>query len=140
MTPGLLGPRSAPADPIRIAFQVWGQSASWAELMRAGERVEALGFASLFANDHLMPILGDADGPVLGADGPVFEGWMTLGAWAARTTPSAVPYPPVASAPALQWVRMLAPRLMRMRACAPMSSHRRTSCAATASCYRARSR
>ena len=86
MTPGLLGPRSAPADPIRIAFQIWGQSASWAELMRAGERVEALGFASLFANDHLMPILGDADGPVLGSTGPVFEGWMTLGAWAARTT------------------------------------------------------
>ena len=53
---------------------------------QAGERVEALGFASLFANDHLMPILGDADGPVLGSAGPVFEGWMTLGAWAARTT------------------------------------------------------
>ena len=86
MTPGLLGPPAAPDEPIRIAFQIWGQSASWAELMRAGERVEALGFASLFANDHLMPILGDADGPVLGSTGPVFEGWMTLGAWAARTT------------------------------------------------------
>ena len=46
--------------------------------MGAGERIEAMGFASLFANDHLMPILGDADGPVLGAEGPVFEGWMTL--------------------------------------------------------------
>ena len=69
-----------------MGFQVWGQSATWAELMSAGERVEALGFASLFANDHLMPILGDADGPVLGASGPVFEGWMTLGAWAARTS------------------------------------------------------
>ncbi len=53
--------------------------------MAAGERIETLGFASLFANDHLMPILGDADGPILGAQGPVFEGWMTLGAWAART-------------------------------------------------------
>jgi hypothetical protein len=61
-------------------------SAGWDELMAAGERIEALGFASLFANDHLMPILGDADGPVLGAEGPVFEGWMTLGAWAARTS------------------------------------------------------
>ncbi len=45
-----------------------------------------MGFASLFANDHLMPILGDASGPVLGAHGPVFEGWMTLAAWAARTS------------------------------------------------------
>jgi alkanesulfonate monooxygenase SsuD/methylene tetrahydromethanopterin reductase-like flavin-dependent oxidoreductase (luciferase family) len=85
MTSSLLGPPGAPDEPIRIAFQIWGQSASWTELMDAGPRVEALGFASLFANDHLMPILGDADGPVLGSTGPVFEGWMTLGAWAART-------------------------------------------------------
>ena len=83
---GLLGPRPGPDAPIRIAFQVWGQAASWQDLMAAGERIEELGFASLFGNDHLMPILGDADGPVLGAQGPVFEGWMTLGAWAARTT------------------------------------------------------
>jgi alkanesulfonate monooxygenase SsuD/methylene tetrahydromethanopterin reductase-like flavin-dependent oxidoreductase (luciferase family) len=83
---GLLGPRPGPDDPIRIAVQIWGQAVSWHDLMAAGERVERLGFASLFANDHLMPILGDADGPVLGANGPVFEGWMTLAAWAARTT------------------------------------------------------
>ncbi len=83
---GLLGPRPGPSEPIRIGFQVWGQSAGWADLMAAGKRIEALGFASLFANDHLMPILGDADGPVLGSAGPVFEGWMTLAAWAARTT------------------------------------------------------
>jgi alkanesulfonate monooxygenase SsuD/methylene tetrahydromethanopterin reductase-like flavin-dependent oxidoreductase (luciferase family) len=83
---GLLGPRPDRADPIRIGFQVWGQAASWDELMDAAERVEGLGFASLFANDHLMPILGDADGPVLGSSGPVYEGWMTLGAWAARTS------------------------------------------------------
>ncbi len=82
----LLGQRAEPEAPIRIGFQVWGQSAGWDELMAAGERIEALRFASLFANDHLMPILGDADGPVLGAQGPVFEGWMTLGAWAARTS------------------------------------------------------
>ncbi len=69
-----------------MGFQVWGQSATWADLMAVGERIEALGFASLWANDHLMPILGNADGPVLGAQGPVFEGWMTLGAWAARTS------------------------------------------------------
>lgn len=82
---GLLGPPTDKHEPIRIGFQIWGQFATWAELMTAGERVEAAGFASLFANDHLMPILGDADGPVLGVEGPVFEGWMTLGAWAART-------------------------------------------------------
>ena len=83
---GLLGPPPDRGDPIRIGFQVWGQWVSWSGLMAAGERVEAMGFASLFANDHLMPILGDANGPVVGPAGPVFEGWMTLGAWAARTT------------------------------------------------------
>lgn len=82
----LLGPRGEPEEPIRIGFQIWGQSVAWPDLMAAGERIEAMGFASLWANDHLMPILGDADGPVLGPNGPIFEGWMTLGAWAARTT------------------------------------------------------
>jgi len=86
VSPGsLLGPPAAPSDPIRIGFQIWGQSVTWPDLMAAGERVEAMGFASLFANDHFMPILGDADGPVLGANGPVFEGWMTLAAWTHRT-------------------------------------------------------
>jgi alkanesulfonate monooxygenase SsuD/methylene tetrahydromethanopterin reductase-like flavin-dependent oxidoreductase (luciferase family) len=83
---GLLGPPPRPGDPIRIGFQVWGQSVAWPELMAAGERIESLGFASLFANDHFMPILGDAQGPVLGDPGPVFEGWMTLASWAARTS------------------------------------------------------
>ena len=82
----LLGPPPGRGEPIRIGFQIWGQSATWDELMRAGERVESAGFDSLFANDHMMPIHGDANGPVLGARGPVFEGWMTLGAWAARTS------------------------------------------------------
>jgi len=84
--PGLLGSPPGRDDPIRLGFQVWGQSVTWPDLMAAGERVEAMGFSSLWANDHVMPILGDADGPVLGAHGPVFEGWMTLGAWAARTS------------------------------------------------------
>lgn len=83
---GLLGPPPGSGEPIRIGFQIWGQAVSWPDLMAAGERVEAQGFTSLWANDHFMPILGDADGPMLGANGPVFEGWMTLGAWAARTT------------------------------------------------------
>ena len=83
---GLLGPRPDPSEPIRIGFQIWEQAVAWPELMAAGERIEALGFASLFANDHFMPILGDADGPVVGSAGSVFEGWLTLAAWAARTT------------------------------------------------------
>jgi alkanesulfonate monooxygenase SsuD/methylene tetrahydromethanopterin reductase-like flavin-dependent oxidoreductase (luciferase family) len=71
---------------MRLGFQVWGQSISWASLMAIGPRIEALGFASLFANDHVMPILGAGDGPLVGSDGPVFEGWMTLAAWAHATS------------------------------------------------------
>lgn len=84
--PGLLGPRPGRQDAIRIGFQAWGQSVSWTDLMATGQRVEALGFSSLFANDHLMPILGDADGPVVGSTGPVIEGWMTLAGLAAVTS------------------------------------------------------
>jgi alkanesulfonate monooxygenase SsuD/methylene tetrahydromethanopterin reductase-like flavin-dependent oxidoreductase (luciferase family) len=83
---GLLGPPPAPNDPIRIGFQVWSMGIAWADLMAAGERIEASGFSSLFANDHMMPVLGDAEGPVVGDEGPVFEGWMTLASWAARTS------------------------------------------------------
>ncbi|MBA2720496.1 MAG: LLM class flavin-dependent oxidoreductase [Chloroflexi bacterium] len=90
MTPpppgGLLGPPAGRDEPIRIGFQVWGQSVLWADLMAAGRRIEVLGFASLWANDHLMPILGDAGGPVVGPTGPVFEAWMTVAGWASQTS------------------------------------------------------
>jgi alkanesulfonate monooxygenase SsuD/methylene tetrahydromethanopterin reductase-like flavin-dependent oxidoreductase (luciferase family) len=81
----LLGPASAPGDPIRLGFQTWSMGVDWSDLMAAGERIETLGFASLWANDHMMPVLGDAAGPVVGPPGPVFEGWMVLAGWAART-------------------------------------------------------
>jgi alkanesulfonate monooxygenase SsuD/methylene tetrahydromethanopterin reductase-like flavin-dependent oxidoreductase (luciferase family) len=76
----------AARDPIGIGFQVWGQHVAWAELMATGVRIEELGFDSLFANDHLMPVLGGPDGPVVGPPGPIFEAWMTLAGWAARTS------------------------------------------------------
>ena len=82
---GLLGPRPAPDAPIRIGFQVWSMAIAWPELMAIGERIEALGFSSLFANDHFMPVLGDAAGAVIGPAGPVFDGWMVLAGWAGRT-------------------------------------------------------
>ncbi len=46
---------------------------------------------------------------------------------AARTTPSAVPYPPVASAPALQCVRIVAPSGTRAAPIAPIALHAATS-------------
>jgi alkanesulfonate monooxygenase SsuD/methylene tetrahydromethanopterin reductase-like flavin-dependent oxidoreductase (luciferase family) len=84
--PRLLGPPAVSGDPLRLGFQVWSMGIAWDDLMAAGERVESLGFASLFANDHFLPVLGDADGPVIGEPGPVFEGWMVLAGFAARTS------------------------------------------------------
>jgi alkanesulfonate monooxygenase SsuD/methylene tetrahydromethanopterin reductase-like flavin-dependent oxidoreductase (luciferase family) len=83
--PSLLGPEAAPGDPLRLGFQVWSMGIAWSDLMAAGRRVEGLGFSSLFANDHFLPVLGDADGPVVGEPGPVFEGWMVLAGFAAQT-------------------------------------------------------
>jgi alkanesulfonate monooxygenase SsuD/methylene tetrahydromethanopterin reductase-like flavin-dependent oxidoreductase (luciferase family) len=70
---------------IGVGFQVWGQSVAWRDLMATSTRIETLGFSSLYANDHFMPILGDANGPLVGSTGPVFEAWMTLAGWAAVT-------------------------------------------------------
>lgn len=75
---------STPA-PLRVGFQVWGQQVTWPELMAAGQAIEALGFDSLFSNDHFYPVVGGPDGPVTGQDGPIFEGWMILAGFVAAT-------------------------------------------------------
>jgi hypothetical protein len=38
----------------------------WADLMAIGPRIEAPGFASSFANDHFMPVLGSGEVPIVG--------------------------------------------------------------------------
>ena len=51
---------------------------SWPDLLEAGVRADRLGYDSLWTWDHLYPIVGSADGPIL-------EGWLTLAAWAQAT-------------------------------------------------------
>jgi alkanesulfonate monooxygenase SsuD/methylene tetrahydromethanopterin reductase-like flavin-dependent oxidoreductase (luciferase family) len=53
--------------------------------MDAGEKVERLGFDSLWSNDHLFPVVAGPEGAMGAGDGPVFEGWAVLAGWAART-------------------------------------------------------
>lgn len=77
--------RRRPAS-LRIGFQVWSQAVDWKALVDAGRAVDALGFHSLWANDHFYPIAGNRDGLLTGHDGPVFEAWMTLAAWAPVTS------------------------------------------------------
>jgi alkanesulfonate monooxygenase SsuD/methylene tetrahydromethanopterin reductase-like flavin-dependent oxidoreductase (luciferase family) len=65
-------------EPIRLGALAWNQYTDWAALREAGIRADALGYDSIWTWDHLYPIVGSDDGPIL-------EGWLTLAAWAERT-------------------------------------------------------
>ncbi|MEO5985947.1 MAG: LLM class flavin-dependent oxidoreductase [Candidatus Limnocylindria bacterium] len=65
-------------NALKIGANCWGQYTDWASLRQAGIRADTLGFDSLWTWDHLYPIVGSHEGPI-------FEGWLTLAAWAERT-------------------------------------------------------
>ena len=65
-------------DPIKLGALSWNQYTTWADLREAGIRADRLGFDSIWTWDHLYPIVGSDDGPIL-------EGWLTLAAWAEAT-------------------------------------------------------
>src|SRR6187551_2464477 len=68
-----------PDTEVRLGALCWAQYTDWQSLLDAGVRADRLGFHSLWAWDHLYPIVGSADGPFI-------EGYMTLAAWAQATT------------------------------------------------------
>ena len=63
---------------IRIGALCWNQYTDWPSLLEAGVRADRLGYDTLWTWDHLYPIVGDSNGPN-------FEGWLTLAAWAQAT-------------------------------------------------------
>jgi alkanesulfonate monooxygenase SsuD/methylene tetrahydromethanopterin reductase-like flavin-dependent oxidoreductase (luciferase family) len=63
---------------IKLGALCWNQYTTWPELLEAGLRAERLGFDTLWTWDHLYPIVGNHEGPIL-------EGWLTLAAWAQAT-------------------------------------------------------
>ena len=63
---------------IKLGVLCWNQYTDWPSLLAAGKRVDELGYHSLWTWDHLYPIVGDHRGPM-------FEGWLTLAAWAQAT-------------------------------------------------------
>lgn len=65
-------------DQLRIGALCWNQYTDWPSLLEAGRRADRLGFHSLWTWDHLYPIVGSASGPM-------FEGYLTLAAWAQAT-------------------------------------------------------
>jgi alkanesulfonate monooxygenase SsuD/methylene tetrahydromethanopterin reductase-like flavin-dependent oxidoreductase (luciferase family) len=63
---------------VRIGALCWNQYTDWPSLLEAGVRADRLGYSTLWTWDHLYPIVGSHEGPI-------FEGWLTLAAWAQAT-------------------------------------------------------
>ena len=63
---------------VRLGVLCWNQYTDWPALLEAGKRADRLGFDTLWTWDHLYPIQGSSAGPM-------FEGWLTLAAWAQAT-------------------------------------------------------
>src|SRR2546426_12201631 len=64
---------------IRFGLQVAPQQTTVEEMKDVWKEAEALGFDTLWVNDHLLPSVGPSDAPNL-------EGWTMLGAIAALTS------------------------------------------------------
>jgi F420-dependent oxidoreductase-like protein len=63
---------------LKLGALCWNQYTDWPSYLESGLRAERLGFDSLWAWDHLYPIQGSHEGPM-------FEGYLTLAAWAQAT-------------------------------------------------------
>ncbi len=66
------------AGQVDLGILLWSQATDWPSFARTAQRVDELGYAHLWAWDHLYAIFGDPHQPIL-------EGWMTLAAWAGVT-------------------------------------------------------
>ena len=64
--------------PIKLGANCWNQYADWPNMLAAGQRIDRLGYDTLWTWDHLYPIVGSHEGPI-------FEGWLAITAWAATT-------------------------------------------------------
>jgi alkanesulfonate monooxygenase SsuD/methylene tetrahydromethanopterin reductase-like flavin-dependent oxidoreductase (luciferase family) len=70
-------------ERVKLGANCWNQYTDWPSLRDAGIRADGLGFDSLWTWDHLYPIVGDHEGPM-------FEGYLTLAAWAEATEHSTI--------------------------------------------------
>jgi alkanesulfonate monooxygenase SsuD/methylene tetrahydromethanopterin reductase-like flavin-dependent oxidoreductase (luciferase family) len=63
---------------LKLAINLWCQTASWQEMLDAARRIDRLGYDQLYTWDHLYAIFGDPYQPT-------FEAWTALSAWAMAT-------------------------------------------------------
>lgn len=66
------------SEQVKLGALAWNQYTPWSDLRQAGINADRLGYDSIWTWDHLYPIVGSHEGPIL-------EGWLTLAAWAERT-------------------------------------------------------
>jgi alkanesulfonate monooxygenase SsuD/methylene tetrahydromethanopterin reductase-like flavin-dependent oxidoreductase (luciferase family) len=64
---------------LSIGVLLWNMTPDWPTFERAARRVDELGYDHLWTWDHLHAIFGEPQQPV-------FDGWMSLGAWAKVTS------------------------------------------------------
>ena len=64
---------------LSLGILLWNQSTDWQTYERAARRVDELGYHHLWAWDHLHAIFGEPQQPI-------FEGWLSLAAWAKVTS------------------------------------------------------
>ncbi|MEO8247511.1 MAG: LLM class flavin-dependent oxidoreductase [Chloroflexota bacterium] len=68
------------AEPtLKLGMIAWGQYSEWQPFRAAAVRADQLGYDDIWTWDHLYPIVGSPEGPM-------FEGWLTLAAWAEATS------------------------------------------------------
>jgi probable F420-dependent oxidoreductase len=65
--------------PIRVAAQLHPQHGTWAAIRAGAIRADELGYDLIYTWDHFSPLGGDPDGPH-------FECWSLLAAWAECTS------------------------------------------------------
>ncbi|MGH2444896.1 MAG: LLM class flavin-dependent oxidoreductase [Candidatus Limnocylindria bacterium] len=66
------------SEDVKLGANCWNQYTDWPAMREAGIRADRLGYESLWTWDHLYPIVGNHEGPI-------FEGWLVLAAWAEAT-------------------------------------------------------
>lgn len=54
-----------PHQPLKLGANCWNQYTDWPAFLEAQRRADTLGFDSIWTWDHLYPIVGSDDGPIL---------------------------------------------------------------------------
>ena len=76
--PTIPHPTTTPRRLFRLGVLIWNQYTDWPVFRDIGARADKLGYDQLWTWDHLYPIFGSPDGPML-------EGYIALTGWAAVT-------------------------------------------------------